>query len=96
LEAAQEEHVNVDRQGICDRIRKAREGAGLTQEQMAGLLELTPRAYQNYERTRVPWESLAQIARLTGCDLEWFLYGESYTHQLEQLEARIADLCAKS
>ena len=61
---------------ICQRIRKARKEAGLTQEDMANLLSVTTRAYQNYEKERVPFRSLAKIAALTNVSQEWLLRGD--------------------
>lgn len=64
---------------ICERIRQARKAAGLTQEDMAGLLNVTTRAYQNYERERVPFRRLSEIARLTSVEQEWLLRGDPQT-----------------
>lgn len=61
---------------ICQRIRKARKEAGLTQEDAANLLSVTTRAYQNYERDRVPFRSLEKVARLFGVTQEWLLRGD--------------------
>ena len=61
---------------ICARIKQARKAAGLTQEDMANLLSVTTRAYQNYERDRVPFRSLGKIATLTAVSQEWLLRGE--------------------
>lgn len=60
---------------ICARIKQARKAAGLTQEDMANLLNVTTRAYQNYERDRVPFRSLGKIANLTNVTQEWLLHG---------------------
>ena len=64
-------------QQICERIRTARKAAGLTQEDMANLLNVTTRAYQNYEKNRVPFRSLAKIASLTDVTQEWLLRGDA-------------------
>lgn len=61
---------------ICERIRKARKEAGLTQEDAANLLSVTTRAYQNYERDRVPFRSLDKVARVFGVTQEWLLRGD--------------------
>jgi transcriptional regulator with XRE-family HTH domain len=76
---ASEEQGRVDaylQREICHRIRKARKEAGLTQEDAANLLSVTTRAYQNYERDRVPFRSLDKIARLFNVTQEWLLRGD--------------------
>lgn len=63
-------------QQICARIKTARVEAGFTQDEMADLLGMTMRGYQNYETDRVPWRKLDKIAELTGRTQEWFLRGD--------------------
>jgi len=64
------------RRAICARIKQARVEAGFTQEEMADNLYVRPRTYQNYERDRVPWRLLDQIAKLTKREQAWFLHGD--------------------
>lgn len=61
---------------ICARIQQARVEAGFTQEDLAGLLNITTRAMQNYERNRVPFRRLEEIAKLTNVSQEWLLRGD--------------------
>lgn len=61
---------------ICARVKKARVEAGLTQEEMGRLLDVTTRTYQHYEADRVPFRLLDRIASLTGVTQEWLLRGE--------------------
>ena len=61
---------------ICSRIQQARKEAGYTQQEMADLLGMTMRGYQNYESTRVPFRWLDKIAELTGKSQEWLLRGD--------------------
>ena len=56
------------KQAVCGRIQRARLKAGFTQEQMAALLGVRSRTYQNYEYDRIPWEHLDAIAE--ACDVE--------------------------
>lgn len=63
-------------QDICARIQQARKEAGYTQQEMADLLGMTMRGYQNYESTRVPFRWLDKIAELTGKSQEWLLRGD--------------------
>lgn len=75
-----DEHLQLQ---ICERIKQARKAAGLTQEDMASLMNVTPRAYQNYERNRVPFRRLGDIARLTGSEQEWLLRGDSAQSEVQ-------------
>ena len=63
------------KRAVCERIRRARSKAGLTQEEMAGLLGVQSRTYQNYEYDRIPWEKLDTIAAETGVEKEWIVTG---------------------
>lgn len=69
----------IDRDGICLRIKEARESAGLTQAELASILDVTERSMQLYETYRVPWAHLNQIVEATGCSLAWLIQGEEYT-----------------
>lgn len=71
---------------ICERIKQARKAAGFTQEDMANLLNVTTRAYQNYERDRVPFRSLTKIASLASVSEAWLLQGEPKQEILAQAE----------
>lgn len=72
---AERMHEDLRRE-ICARIRQARKKGGFTQQEMADLLGLTLRGYQNYEGARVPWDRIGDIARLTGTTEEWLLRGD--------------------
>lgn len=72
---------------ICARIKQARTTAGLTQQEMADLLDLTLRGYQNYEDDRVPFKRISDIARLTKTDERWLLYGGEAASQDDFREA---------
>ena len=61
---------------ICARIKQARMEGGFTQQEMADLLNMSMRGYQNYESDRVPWRELDKIADLTGRAQVWFLRGD--------------------
>ena len=61
---------------ICARIKQARIEAGFTQQEIADLLNMSMRGYQNYESERVPWRDLDKIADLTGKTQIWFLRGD--------------------
>lgn len=61
---------------ICARIKQARIEAGYTQEEMADLLAMTMRGYQNYESKRVPFRLLDKIAAVTNVTQMWLLRGD--------------------
>jgi transcriptional regulator with XRE-family HTH domain len=61
---------------ICARIKLARVEAGYTQDEMASLLNMTMRGYQNYESNRVPFKHLEKIAELTNVTQMWLLRGD--------------------
>jgi len=69
--------AELQRREITERIRQARTEAGLTQPEMANLLEVAMRTYQNYESERVPWDLMGRISDITGRSLRWLLHGES-------------------
>jgi transcriptional regulator with XRE-family HTH domain len=71
---------------ICERIKQARKTAGLTQEDMANLLGVTTRAYQNYERDRVPFRLLTRIADVTNVEERWLLHGPPTEDDLARAE----------
>jgi len=67
----------LQREEITARIKQARKEAGLTQADMADLLNVTNRTYQNYEADRVPWKLIAKIADVTGKSARWLLHGDT-------------------
>lgn len=69
--------AQLDPAAIRARIRQARKEAGLTQEQLAALIERHKRTIENYERVRVPdFSELNKIARVLNRPVEWFLHGD--------------------
>lgn len=61
---------------ICQRIKQARKEAGFTQEEIAHLLDVGLRTYQNYEHDRVPFRLMTRIAELTQVREIWLLHGD--------------------
>lgn len=62
---------------IGDRIRQARERAGLRQEDLADLIEMSTRQVQNYEAGESKqYGKLKAIAGATGVTVEWLLHGD--------------------
>jgi len=62
---------------IHENLRKYRQRLGITKQQMAELLDVTPRTYYAYEQGHraVPSPAIAQLAILTGGDLNEILLG---------------------
>lgn len=102
--------VELEHARIAKRIKQARKEAGLTQQQVADLLGVIQRTYQNYESQtapRIPWDRLNDIARVTSVKVEWLLHGDSPdlmgtlngngpSAQLDRIEAKLDDLLKRS
>lgn len=61
---------------LAQRIREAREAAGLTQEQFAPLLGISLRTltrYESGETQRISTDMLLKVARVTGKTVGFFL-----------------------
>jgi transcriptional regulator with XRE-family HTH domain len=89
--------AELDRAAIALRLAQAREEAGLTQEELAELLDLHWRTIQNYESPkvdRIPFGLLGQWAEATGVTREWLLFGEELVAQ-EEVRALFEELGAK-
>lgn len=73
----------LQREQICGRVAQAREAAGLTQEGLAQSLtactgiQVTARDMRRYEKSRVPWRLLDDVAVLTRTSTAWLLHGTS-------------------
>jgi transcriptional regulator with XRE-family HTH domain len=63
---------------IGGRIQTARVEAGLTQADLAEILDVTPRTVQNYEAGETKaYKHIQAIADATGCSTRWLLHGEN-------------------
>lgn len=70
----------LDRHEICERIATARNQAGLTQPELADVLEVHWRTIANWESRKnptVPWNRLAEVADALGVTREWLMHGDS-------------------
>src|SRR5207244_3667878 len=75
--------------GIGPRLAQARKEAGLTQEQLAGLVGVTPRSIQGYEAGKVlPYRHLKRLEEVTGKPPSWLLRNES---EPSPLSAEVAE-----
>lgn len=62
---------------MANKLKKARENAGLTQKQVADAVGIKEQAYQRYEYSMIPNAVLAcKIAKALGVTVEQ-LYGET-------------------
>jgi transcriptional regulator with XRE-family HTH domain len=70
--------------GIGWRIARARKESGLTQEELAELIGVSPRSIQGYEAGKVvPYRRLAQLAEVTNHELAWILQGDEAASSLD-------------
>lgn len=63
---------------IGERVARARrESGGMTQEQLAELLNVSKRSVQDYEAgVTVPWKHMQTLSQTFKRSIEWFLHGE--------------------
>jgi transcriptional regulator with XRE-family HTH domain len=80
---------------IVKRIEQARIESGLSQDEMADLLEVAGRTYWNYENNRVPYKLMGRISDVTGRSLRWLLHGEDDAEPSMQVMQRLAVLESK-
>jgi len=89
----------VEADGIGRRIARARKERGLTQEELAALIGVSPRSIQGYEAgSVVPYRRLARLAAVCNRDIGWLLEGEtSSDHELvERLLFAVEELSAEA
>jgi transcriptional regulator with XRE-family HTH domain len=84
---------------IGARIKQARKERGLTQEELAEMASFSTRSLQDYENgVTIPYRHMAEISRLLGRPVEWFLYGDGggepdeLTAKVERIEALLEEL----
>jgi transcriptional regulator with XRE-family HTH domain len=89
----------VEAGGIGRRIARARKERGLTQEELAALIGVSPRSIQGYEAgSVVPYRRLARLAAVCNRDIGWLLEGDTNTdHELvERLLYAVEELSAQA
>ena len=85
---------------IGARIAEAREQAGLRQEDLADILNVSTRTVQNYEAGATkPYKHLVAIAGATGRTAEWLLHGDpeqdvSRDEWRDRVEGQLSDVHA--
>lgn len=72
-----EEAANTNLVGVGDRIREARQEAGLTQDELSDLIGVGMRQIQYYESGESnPYRTLRRIAEATDRTVGWLLHGD--------------------
>jgi transcriptional regulator with XRE-family HTH domain len=62
---------------IGGRIARARKESGLTQEELAALVGVSPRSIQGYEAGKVvPYRRMGQLAQAVNREVGWMLEGD--------------------
>ena len=83
----------TEEEAICQRIKSAREHAGMTQADTASALGVTLRAYQYYEKNRVPWMRLEDLADILEVTRKWLIHGDPVENtDLAELRQEVAEL----
>lgn len=75
---------------IGARIAQARkeQGAGMTQEQLAELLNVSSRSVQDYEAgLTIPWKHFQRLEEIFKTPMSWFLHGEEPASKENELAA---------
>ena len=89
---------------LCQRIREAREAAGLTQDEMAYRIGVTPKTYGSYERFREPKPArLRQIAEAMGLPDNYFeaprevpaAVAQDFAARFDRIERLLRELVAR-
>jgi transcriptional regulator with XRE-family HTH domain len=89
----------VEAGGIGRRIARARKERGLTQEELAAMIGVSPRSIQGYEAgSVVPYRRLARLAAVCNREIGWLLEGETPNeHELvERLLSAVEELSAEA
>lgn len=89
----------VEAGGIGRRIARARKERGLTQEELAARIGVSPRSIQGYEAgSVVPYRRLSQLAEVCNREIGWLLEGDTANdHELvERLVSVVEDLAAEA
>lgn len=102
LEAEEQRRFELERMEIAnapdsplhENLRKLRERMNLKKQEMAKIMEVTPRTYYTYEEgaRSIPSNTLIKLAVRTGVDLNTLLLGRSGTTDRNLIQSAIADL----
>jgi transcriptional regulator with XRE-family HTH domain len=90
---------HVEAGGIGRRIARARKERGLTQEELATRIGVSPRSIQGYEAgSVVPYRRLSQLADVCNRDIGWLLEGDTASeHELvERLMSVVEELAVEA
>lgn len=92
--------AELEEAAISERLQHARKQAGLTQQQMADLLQVHKRSVEDYESKLpdkpVPYDRINEWARLTKTTPEWLLHGDDRAAatpaEIQELREQLADV----
>lgn len=89
----------MDADAISRRLREARRESGLTQQQLADLLEVHVRTIENYERGQINYRVVGSLAAAVGRRVEWLLHGDqagepvpATLEPISELRAEVAEI----
>lgn len=84
--------TDLDFKTIGSKIRERRKSQGITQEQVANLLNVNPSHISNIEcgRANPSLTALIKIADILQCSVDYFIYGE-YTYKIDKDEEKALD-----
>lgn len=94
--------TQFEAKAIGARIARARDEAGLTQEELAEMASFSKRSLQDYEAgTTIPYRHMREISSLLNREVPWFLHGEQQQVEgvgdlLEAIRSRLEALEAKT
>lgn len=91
--------AQFEAKSIGKRIQQARKEAGLTQDQLADLVDVSKRSIQDYESgVTIPYKHLHAIGLVVKRPTDWFLHGEpeaqaaASPEELARIDARLETL----
>ena len=73
---------------FSDRLRALRKKSGLTQEEIAAILEISKNTYSSYENNAFPkTDCLIRLAREFGVSIDYLLTGKGFSNEHQILSA---------
>ena len=86
--------MSLDSEKMGERISKIRKGKGLTQEDLAEILDVTPKHVSHVERGKSNYslQQLAAFCEYTGCSMDYIVFGESINDTVSKLPDGIIEI----
>jgi transcriptional regulator with XRE-family HTH domain len=88
--------AQLEAKEIGERIARARNEAGLTQDELVEMATFSKRSLSDYERgATIPYRQMREISKLLDRPVEWFLHGDdeeemSVVERLDSIDDRLA------